>query len=785
LDAFFHDVSTHEDDLYAWFLKNVAWNEALGQYQLQVLDWHDISDAWHHYAALWHIDYYEFLRMLEDFADALHIHHYSLEGSLDPVFSNLTDWHETLQLYEYMLATQHALFQSYTDDHNEQVERTYEFFQALVSWFDELHEHHEFLDDWRDGLVELNDDLLEVYGYLDDALNIFHTGLYELPEVPEELPHYDFPAIYLPSLAHAITTGPSLVAIVSPPTFIDPQIVISEIDIVVTPPSVQEISEIVLNLASPFPNIPRFCRIENLMPTMPPQPPPPPPPDCPPCLSCPPDYYPPYYYPPDFPPLYPPSYEPQTFGPWHMPIPMSSDDCEWVKFMEKLEDFIDNLNNFFIPMLEEDAETIYKFVSSLEWYATQINLDALALYGQVNQINDYYIYNLNNYAGQLGNFMTYLNDEIEYLSDWYSDLTDDFDAIYNWRRDLGESYAEITEFRDLVDDSAGAMEYIHYHLLNFERDLYLLYRPEMPDIFDFVEHIPDLADELAPGEPDNLPTLNHPTWDPEIEAPAEYDGAELYGIFDIAFPIATESIASVMELPAPPLFLEYAAPTEVHDHRMLFAYRPTSPLIPPPPRPDGFWASLDLMHDQLLSFDVDEFLTDDIIRQIERSLVNYEEFLDSIRYELSYLFEDNIWQMHDVNAEYNRFLQGLRSAALAAASYEQELLQEAIDTFVALREITNENTLDRLGGFATMMPESRAVAGVNQQLVNFAVMPFDFTPSMVRDQLVFEHPESMVDVFGRMQRIGIWVAVGVLVVTLASLPVTYFYTKRKRERMNG
>ena len=140
---------------------------------------------------------------------------------------------------------------------------------------------------------------------------------------------------------------------------------------------------------------------------------------------------------------------------------------------------------------------------------------------------------------------------------------------------------------------------------------------------------------------------------------------------------------------------------------------------------------------------------------------------------------DPIGRVTSVKNDDNRFLQDLRFNALNAADSEQEALQYAIEMFIALREANNDDTVQRLGTFASMMPESRVSAGINQGLVDFTVMPFDFVPMTVRDEVVFEHPESMVATYMRFQWVAIWAMGGVLMLTLLSILVSHFNKKRK------
>ena len=369
---------------------------------------------------------------------------------------------------------------------------------------------------------------------------------------------------------------------------------------------------------------------------------------------------------------------------------------------------------------------------------------------------------------------------IDVITDWYNQLLQDAIEMYAWQGVMERFYEDIMEFHALMQYTMLDLTDWRDSFWAFSEELFLVILPDIPHFadLDYLE-TPDTVEQSIPDYLDPLEAIPFPAWDDRIVSPPPYTIRSIEDAFNIDLPLDDRATRELSDLDNPPDFVDYQEPAAVDRHFMLTAERPTSPLIEPPPRPDDFWSSLDLMHNQLFSFDVDEFLSDDIHERVENALQNYERFLESIRGDLNYLFEDNIWLMHDVNAEYNLFLQGLRSAAFAAAGSEQDALQEAIERFVTLREINNDNTVSRLGTFASMMPESRAVAGINQRLVDFTVMPFDFAPMDIRDELVFNHPESMIVAYLRYQRIAVWVVTGVFGVTLLSIFGSLVYRKRK------
>ena len=366
------------------------------------------------------------------------------------------------------------------------------------------------------------------------------------------------------------------------------------------------------------------------------------------------------------------------------------------------------------------------------------------------------------------------------ITDWYGQLQQDANDMVQWQDTMAGYYDDILEFyallqylmRDLTDwrDGFGA----------FSEALFTVVQPKLPHFADLAYlETPDAVEQSVPDHPDPLETVPLPAWDDRIASPPQYTGRQIESAFSIELPLDDRAAMEVPHWDKPPDILDDQEPMTVDAYFMLTAERPDSPLMEHPPRPDDFWSALDLMHDQLLSFDVEEFLSDDVHQRVAHSLQSYESFLETIRGDLNDLFEDNIWLMHDVNTEYNTFLEGLRSASFAAAGSEQDALQEAIERFVTFRELNNDNTVSRLGTFASMMPESRAVAGINQRLVDFTVMPFDFVPADIRDDLVFDHPKSMVGVYLRYQKMAVWLVGGVFAVTLLGIYGAFVYRNRK------
>ena len=860
LDIFFADVSTHEEELRAWYLENVLWNQALEAFQDGIIDWYDISSTWVWGADFWRMEYQDLLLSLEDYAQTMLMHHTNLENSLAPILEDLALWKSLLQEYESRLFYQFEAFQTMIEGYDYQLSIASTFIEYLTEWHTTLNSHHSILNQWQDdltfGYADLytwQKELHSAKGVVEVILETFVYGVDGLPEIPDELPHERFAALKLPNLNLGVTSGPALTAIWPTRTISGPGVYVGTAS-VIPERYFPEISEFEVDPPDLL-NLVDTTRLENRVPfgiISPSIPPPalltsidiyiPIPTILPPVLPCL-----PYWLIPPVPPL--PSYP--TFattsgsamfvsfsnGSSCPPCPIITWlEAQWLlivaqinndlidamgSFKIDLEDYINT--NIIIPLqndynrfdilarrLDRDARRLNRFANRLN---TNHIIPTNNAINQLNEIIDYDIndfitylnirrdaintfsidlyenaYELRNFAQdlnagatQVNNYANRLRTTADRLSGWYNNLKEDVEAMYDWLDETEAFYDDLADFYGLMQDTAPRLMYFHGSLVYFSEELYNTRLPVLPDSLN-LDHLerPEVLNITIPDVLELPDAFVLSDWNDYISSPDEFYGAGIYSAF--SFDSMTFTLVDVSYLERPPDFLDYHIPHIVGEHFMLMAERPESPLIEPPPRPDDFWASLDFMHEQLLSFNVDDFLSDDIHQRVEGSLRSYETFLDSIRHDINFLFDDNIWLMHDVNAEYNRFLNNLRSSAFAAAAYEQEALQAAIKAFIGIREINNENTIDRLGTFASMMPESRAIAGINQSLIDFTVMPFDFVPLTIRDEVVFEHPESMVVTFRRLQRVAFWVLGVVFSLTLVSIVISHFVKKKKANR---
>jgi len=372
---------------------------------------------------------------------------------------------------------------------------------------------------------------------------------------------------------------------------------------------------------------------------------------------------------------------------------------------------------------------------------------------------------------------------------WHTSTQTSVDEIIIWKNELLEFYEEVYEWYRALEDFAD----VSYQRSNEVMTLYLFFNeffeelstvefPELPSL-EYLEYL-GLFDDLGvyiPDVVDPIPQIELDFWDEDLIAPSPYNGAQIAEAFTQEFPLDGAAISEVMGLERAAEFTDYNVPYIVEEQPFNNAMTPFNPLVGAPPRPDDFWRSLDQMHGQLSSFEIGNFLSYDIHQRVEGSLRSYDMFLDTVREDINFMFDDNIWLMHDVHAQHNFFLGNLRHDAFSANISEQQTLQEAVDGFADIVEGNSENNRERLGTFASMIPESRAIGGVNQNLVSFAVSPFDFTAMDVRDEMPTANllVEPMAVRYQRHQNIILMVTGAVFGLTLICSAISYFRKKKR------
>jgi len=423
-----------------------------------------------------------------------------------------------------------------------------------------------------------------------------------------------------------------------------------------------------------------------------------------------------------------------------------------------------------------DAQALAQWYGQLQAAASGLGVLQSSLQGAIPALESRQA-QLSSYYASLVNIHAPLQASQDETRIWYSSLMGVYSQMFMWDSELRQHSQGMVMWFNEAEDFVASLAvtqfpalpgYVQWQHIAFPGDMHLL----LPDQLEMMEMI-DLPD-----------------WEEYLPAPAPYDGTQVVDAFNIEFPLQGNAIEP-MYLERPAAFANYTIPQTVDYHEWLTAIQPLNPQVAPPPRPDNFWSSLDFMHSQLSSFDVGEFLSDDILRMVDQSLNAYDVFLQALRYEISFLFQDNIWLMYDIHAEYEDFLFHLRHNALDANWNEQQALQDAIATFAVAREDTHDDNIQRLAGFASMMPESRAAAGVSQDLVDFAVMPLYFAPLSLRSIGPAAHDaafgpaqantHALYYTLQRYQIIALVALCGVFAGTVISSLVSRFGRKKREE----
>ena len=428
------------------------------------------------------------------------------------------------------------------------------------------------------------------------------------------------------------------------------------------------------------------------------------------------------------------------------------------------------------PPADISVDSLYLWFSELQTVAQELNGRQSYIQTAVTRLNDRQ-FQLSNYYTSLVNYRAPLAAAYNATSTWHEDLQDIHSQMADWDSQLRQHSSTMYAWFSSVS--------------GYTDNIMQVQLPTIPSIIEW-EHVtlPEETDLPIPESVYPIEKIELPNWHDILPPPPPYEGTEILTAFDVAFPLESTALEP-MDLARPEAFTDYAVPGTVDFHEHMMAIQPMNPMVGPPPRPDDFWASMDFMHAQLSSFDVDAFLSDDILRMVDHSLHSYDQFLQTVRYDISFLFQDNIWLMHDVHAEFDHLLRDIRFNALDANRAEQEALQSSIEQFATARGYSHEDTQERLATFAAMMPESRAIAGVNQELIDFTVMPFEFVPLALRDSdpavpeamLVAARPNHnpMMDMFQRYQTIALIAMGGVFVGTVISSLVSYVGRKRREE----
>jgi len=242
------------------------------------------------------------------------------------------------------------------------------------------------------------------------------------------------------------------------------------------------------------------------------------------------------------------------------------------------------------------------------------------------------------------------------------------------------------------------------------------------------------------------------------------------------------------DVPAPPLLpgdvigaTERDAPPEWEGDD--FGYDP--PEVPgedEAPEPEELWGEIVYIQGLLNYFYIGDFMTGELWNvQVAPMLEFYEFYLDFIRSDLSFQFMENVFMLFDVRSEYVEYLSELRLAALESERDVRYYLQGTLYEFFNIVSSSEEDTYGRLGGFVAMMPESRTAAGINQNLVNFTVAPFEFIAPLIRADL----SDGTITVSSIFELL-LWIAIIILAIAvIIAVTMSVMEYVRKARAMNS
>jgi len=209
---------------------------------------------------------------------------------------------------------------------------------------------------------------------------------------------------------------------------------------------------------------------------------------------------------------------------------------------------------------------------------------------------------------------------------------------------------------------------------------------------------------------------------------------------------------------------------------------PTSPTALQPPRPEDFWDSVGYLQAQLSGFDVAAFLSNDVQQQVAEFMSSYESFLSFLSEDMDMQFELNLAELDGVRFGYIDYLAGLKADTLQGEADEQARLRDDLDGVISINESNYEDTYRRLSDFAEMMPESRTQAGMNSDLVDFTISPFEFVIPDVRMPLGNIELEQSTSTDTNVRDIVLISVAGIIVLVALVAFAAYQHRRRRANR---
>ncbi|MDR2546455.1 MAG: hypothetical protein LBC96_02955 [Lachnospiraceae bacterium] len=180
------------------------------------------------------------------------------------------------------------------------------------------------------------------------------------------------------------------------------------------------------------------------------------------------------------------------------------------------------------------------------------------------------------------------------------------------------------------------------------------------------------------------------------------------------------------------------------------------------------------LDEQLNTYDIDNYLSDDVRSEVGDIIEQYSHYLESVKLDLNRQYDENLLLLQEASNEYSNYFREWKAAALEAQEAEQVMLQETLDAFYTIKSATSNDNIERLLSFSTRMPESRTSAGVNLSVVDFAIQPFEITAPTVRSMIRTGMDTGETNRAGRMTTLYILICI----IGIVLLMQTWIFMKK-------
>lgn len=382
-----------------------------------------------------------------------------------------------------------------------------------------------------------------------------------------------------------------------------------------------------------------------------------------------------------------------------------------------------------------------------------------------------YLTDATKFADDNADYREQLNNFLSSLQTWETDLNGYRTDLANWAQSLSQKQTDLDKAAASIASLRTSIEGLP-PIPDPDADEYranpAAYQVAMKAWYDALH-------ALAAGLPD-LATLSTTTGVGDKAPEFAYDGRLAP---DLKLDLSTSATDLLPpQLDAPGSDPNLKAPAPVDKLSLTNPDQLRMPPTDPPPVPENFWIGLNQLHDQLASFSVEDYLSDEVKHQVAVALSGYEHDLNAVRDDLSNQFQGNVMKLLDAQSTYDAYLSALRSQALQTEATEQDNLRQVLKEYTRIKTANSENTKERLERFANMMSESRSPAGTNRDLVGFTVNPVEFTAPEMNPGETHVIQVSVINTYQTAMQITAWVLAGLGLITLLS----YIWTSRSRKR---